>query len=116
MNGLGTNLATVLDRYADHRTDDLDTAITAAHDNRRGRSKQCREVLFNIVTAWRSGTTGCTDFEHGHIQQTSAGKRRKELVDLGLVELADITRPTPSGSQAKVWRPTPAGLAELSPK
>lgn len=54
-----------------------------------------------------------TDFELGDRidrQQTSAGKRRHELQAVRLVEYAGIKRPTPSGSTARVWRLTRAGL------
>lgn len=50
-----------------------------------------------------------TDFELGDAvgrQQTSAGKRRGELVALGLVEDSGLRRPTPSGATAIVWRAT----------
>jgi hypothetical protein len=56
---------------------------------------------------------GLTDFELGDLidrQQTSAGKRRGELRDDGLIEATDTTRPAPSGSPAIVWRITPAGI------
>lgn len=48
-----------------------------------------------------------TDFEIAELagrQQTSLGVRRGELVKVGLVEYAGITRPSPSGSPARVWR------------
>ena len=54
-----------------------------------------------------------TDFElaaHTKIAQTSIGKRRGELVALGLAERAPVNpRPAPSGAKAIVWRLTPAG-------
>lgn len=43
------------------------------------------------------------------VQQTSAGKRRGELRDDGLVEDAGIRRPAPSGSASIVWRATQKG-------
>ncbi|MCB1272491.1 MAG: MarR family transcriptional regulator [Microthrixaceae bacterium] len=55
-----------------------------------------------------------TDFELAALtgwQQTSIGRRRKELVDAGLAERAEGRRPTPSGATAAVWRITEAGLA-----
>lgn len=63
-----------------------------------------------------------TDFEIAEAigrQQTSAGKRRGELRDHGLVDNyrdgrgEDITRPAPSGAQALVWQITEAGRAFL---
>ena len=50
---------------------------------------------------------GLTDFELADqvgSQQTSAGKRRGELRDAGLVEWAGSTRRAPSGAQARVWK------------
>lgn len=58
---------------------------------------------------------GLTDFELAELvgrQQTSAGKRRGELVELGLVEWSGEFRPAPSGCRARVWRCTPAGFRE----
>lgn len=58
----------------------------------------------------KAAACGLTDFELAHAigrQQTSAGKRRGELVALGLVEFAGIHRPAPSGARARVWRVTP---------
>jgi hypothetical protein len=42
-------------------------------------------------------------------QQTSVGKRRGELRDLGLIEDSNTARPAPSGALAIVWRLTEAG-------
>lgn len=42
--------------------------------------------------------------------QTSLGKRRGELRDLGLIENSGTTRPAPSGSPAIVWKITAAGM------
>lgn len=53
-----------------------------------------------------AGDEGLTDFQLAAqvgSQQTSAGKRRGELVDAGLVVKTDRTRPAPSGSAAAVW-------------
>ncbi len=55
---------------------------------------------------------GLTDFElaiHINRQQTSAGKRRGELRDHGLIGETELRRPAPSGSPAIVWRITEAG-------
>lgn len=59
-----------------------------------------------------------TDFELGEAvqrQQTSAGKRRGELVGLGLVESTGERRPSPSGSSSLVWAITEQGSALLNP-
>lgn len=84
----------------------LDTSVAAAEGNRKHRQSQQTTVLVNIILAWKHGQVGCTDFEHPPIQQTSAGVRRKELERAGLVERSTITRPSPSGCNAIVWRPT----------
>jgi hypothetical protein len=55
----------------------------------------------------RAHPDGLTDFGLGGLmgrQQTSAGKRRGELVTAGLVEYAGVKRPAPSGALARVWR------------
>lgn len=55
---------------------------------------------------------GLTDFELGDLmkrQQTSAGKRRGELRDIGLIEASDLRRDAPSGSPAIVWVITAEG-------
>ncbi len=55
----------------------------------------------------RAGVRGLTDFELAEQvgrQQTSAGVRRHELVKAGLVEATAETRPSPSGTAARVWR------------
>lgn len=46
------------------------------------------------------------------VAQTSAGKRRGELRDAGLVEYANEKRPAPSGSPSRVWQLTGKGLVE----
>lgn len=54
-----------------------------------------------------AGRDGLTDYELAAAigrQQNSAGKRRHELMVLGLVEYAGFTRPAPSGSPCRVWR------------
>lgn len=113
--GLGTPLGDILQRY-DHRATDPETSVAAAQRNRTERQRQRDHVLQNIVCAWRRGEIGCTDFEHGTIQQTSAGVRRKELERLGFVEKSAVRRPTPSGSMAIVWKPTPEGVKQWGPK
>ena len=44
---------------------------------------------------------------------SNANRRRRELVRMGLVEFADMTRPTVRGYPAAVWRITAAGRAQL---
>lgn len=88
---------------------DGDTSIEAAARSRVRAGTDRHRVLLALAAA---GDRGLTDFEletQTGIKQTSCGKRRKELVDAGLVERTDDRRPAPSGSQAIVWRITPAG-------
>lgn len=59
-----------------------------------------------------AGDEGLTDFELADrtgVQQTSIGCRRKELERAELVEFAGVTRPSPTDSPARVYRPTVAG-------
>ena len=65
----------------------------------------CRARALEALRA--AGERGLTDFELAaktHLQQTSVGVRRKELVRAGLVEHSGVTRPAPSGAAAIVWR------------
>jgi len=53
------------------------------------------------------GGEGATDYEIGRdlgILRTSAGKRRHELREIGLVEDAGFNRLTDTGSTAIVWK------------
>lgn len=93
------------------RRTDPDTSHTAAGAHPLMRAHDRRMTL----RAHAQHPEGLTDFELGKLigrQQTSAGKRRGELRDAGLIETTDARRPAPSGSPAIVWRITPAGLAE----
>jgi hypothetical protein len=59
---------------------------------------------------------GLTDFELAanlNRQQTSVGKRRGELRDLGLIYATSVRRLAPSGSAAIVWALTYKGLVFL---
>lgn len=59
---------------------------------------------------------GLTDHELGALMGrpwTTAGSRRGELVEVGLIERTTETRPSPYGLPCIVWRITPAG-AELA--
>jgi hypothetical protein len=65
-----------------------------------------------VLEVHRSHVDGLTDFELAALmsrQQTSVGKRRGELRDLGLIEDSNTARPAPSGALAIVWRLTEAG-------
>lgn len=65
-----------------------------------------------VLIAHFSHCGGLTDFELASFlgrQQTSVGKRRGELRDVGYIEATEIKRPAPSGSGAIVWRITERG-------
>ncbi len=56
-----------------------------------------------------------TDYEIAQaagILRSSAGKRRQELVELGLVEYTSERRLTDTGSLAIVWRPSSSYSSE----
>lgn len=92
------------------RRTDPDTSRAAAARSPATRRADCIEVL-RIHAKYQDGLT---DFELAHImrrQQTSAGKRRGELRDLGLIAPTDLRRPAPSGSPSIVWKITADGIA-----
>lgn len=95
---------------SDFRLFDPDTAMRAALDNRPRRGTH-RWLVLELLAHH-----SLTDFELAEragprFQQTSLGKRRKELMDIGFVEWMGTERPAPSGSMARVWCITPDGFA-----
>ena len=91
------------------RTADPDTSWEAAFSHLSTRAGDRRAALEALYHA----SDGLTDFELGDLmgrQQTSAGKRRGELRDLGLVCDSKTRRPAPSGSSAIVWVLTDMGI------
>ena len=90
------------------RATDPDTSWQAAfHDLAQRVNDRVRSLKTHYYQP-----CGLTDFELAKLmgrQQTSAGKRRGELRDMGLLEDSDTRRPAPSGSQAIVWVITPKG-------
>ena len=89
------------------RATDPDTSRAAAIDARVNADTHRARVLGALHAA---GTDGLTDFELADrlgLQQTSAGKRRGELRDAGLVVDSGRKRPAPSGSAAIVWVAVP---------
>lgn len=80
-----------------------------SHEAAQGAARTAPRDRDRALVALReAGARGLTDFELGDVigrQQTSAGKRRHELMALGLVEkVAGVRRASPSGAQAQVWR------------
>ena len=66
-----------------------------------------------VLIAHYEHSSGLTDFELAALlekQQTSVGKRRGELRDMGFIEETQDRRPAPSGSPAIVWRITQDGI------
>jgi hypothetical protein len=100
-------------RDAARATDDV-TSVMAAE-------RAARHASFGRMLALRlhyEYPEGLTDFELAELsgwQQTSIGKRRNDLMNPKyfspvLVEKTEHTRPSPSGSPARVWRITEAGI------
>lgn len=91
-----------------YRTNDPETSIAAALRNPAGRAIDARRVL----ECHHQRPDGLTDFELANLvdrKQTSAGKRRGELRDKGLIEATALRRPSDTGSSAIVWRITALG-------
>lgn len=96
------------------RASDPSTSSRAAFSHLTTRATDRRVAL----AIHAQEPSGLTDFELAELmrrQQTSAGKRRGELRDLGLIEATQERRPAPSGSAAIVWRITELGR-EISAK
>jgi hypothetical protein len=87
-------------------------ARSHGRDTERGAARiVARHVLgmrLNVlVELVRRGNVGATDYELAvalGVLRTSAGKRRKELFELGMVQDTDERRPTDTGASAIVWR------------
>ncbi len=85
------------------RNDDPETAHEAARKEPTRRSEQ-REKVYRVLKG--VGAKGATDYEVGtdlHILRTSAGKRRKELQEAGLVLDSGRRGETDTGSTAIIW-------------
>lgn len=90
-------------------TDPITSHLAAARAKTHASTGQ-RIALDALI---RAGGDGLTDFELAAWtgwQQTSIGKRRKELEEVGYVVPTLFTRPAPSGSPARVWCVTDAGI------
>ena len=90
------------------RRSDPETSWQAAYrDLSRRAGDRIRALTLHFIFQH-----GLTDFELGDRmgrQQTSAGKRRGELRDMGLIEDSSLRRNAPSGSPAIVWAITEMG-------
>ncbi len=97
-----------------HRRNDKDTSIQAA-DAQLARLSINQTKVLNALAA--AGEVGMLDHDHQKINglmQDSAGKRRKELQERGLVRDSGIRRPSPRGPLAIVWCITEAGREWLA--
>lgn len=86
------------------RSTDPETAHEAANANQEIRGEQRRRVYEYLKSC---GPNGATDYEISvacGILRTSAGKRRKEIQDLGYVIDPGTRRQTDSNSSAIVWK------------
>jgi hypothetical protein len=95
------------------RNTDPDTSHAAAERTPSIRRRDRRLVLCEHGRC----PNGLTDFElaeHLNRQQTSVGKGRGELRDLGLIYDTGLRRPAPSGAGAIVWALTDDGLLRRS--
>lgn len=105
---LGLFEAATSDRLGTSRASDPATSKAAALDNLPRSGSQKSRVLSALVRH----QAGLTDYELGlaiGVLRSSAGKRRQELEELGLIERTGGTRPTDTGSDALIWRLTDAG-------
>ncbi len=101
---------TPLDHHR-HRTADPDTSVAAVRDT-AGHLTHNQFVVLDALH--KAGTRGMLDHDHqpvNGLQQDSAGKRRKELADMGFVADSGQRRRTPRGSRAIVWTITATGVA-----
>lgn len=92
------------------RASDPHTSWEAALSFVDGKKKDRKDVLLLHYM----NPQGLTDFDLAAIlerQQTSVGKRRGELRDMGLIKSTHLTRPAPSGASAIVWQITDLGKA-----
>ena len=98
------NLALIFDSARLARNTDPDTSHLAAETaSVRGPNQRLKvwEALNTLGEA--------TDYELSiacGILRSSAGKRRQELLELGLVESTGRRRATDTGSSSIVWRPS----------
>ncbi len=95
------------------RHSDPDTSHKAAKRAPNIRARDRMLVLYEHLKY----PHGLTDFELAanlHRQQTSLGKRRGELRDMGLIFDTGRRRPAPSGSPAIVWALTDEGRKILA--
>ena len=96
------NLALIFEPSRLARATDPDTSHAAAQAASVKGPNQ-RIIVWNTLNRLREATDYEIALAMG-ILRSSAGKRRQELVELGLVEATDKRRLTDTGSTAIVWR------------
>lgn len=94
-----------------HRATDPETARLAAAAAERRLTDNQWLVLKSLVEAGRSGLLDHDHEARNGLKQDTAGKRRGELQELGLVEPTGERRHTPRKSLAGVYRATARGIA-----
>ena len=94
-----------------HRVTDPETARLAAEAQSERLNEHQWLVLASLIEAGRDGLIDHDHEQRNGLIQTSAGKRRIELVRLGLVEWTGRKRRSPSGQLARVWAVTARGAA-----
>jgi hypothetical protein len=82
---------------------DPETSQEAAAANPALRGNLRIEVL-DVLSRHLAGLTDWELSEILHRHQPTVGKRRGELVDLGLVEFSGEFRLSPLGSRCRVWK------------
>jgi hypothetical protein len=94
-----------------YRATDPETARLAAAAAERRLTDNQWLVLRSLVEAGRSGLLDHDHEARNGLKQDTAGKRRGELQELGLVEPTGERRYTPRRSLAGVYRATAQGIA-----
>jgi len=89
--------------YHNVRRTDPDTSHEAALERAAEKRRDRDRVLAAIRAAQADGLTDYELADRVDRQQNSAGKRRGELRDAGLVRDSGRRRAAPSGSRAIVW-------------
>lgn len=81
---------------------DTEHAAARSMDEVSGRLRQ--EVLGHLTAVWPEGLTDDEGGVRMNGDRLTFGRRRKELVDQGLVTKTDERRATPTGRKAIVWK------------
>jgi hypothetical protein len=116
---VSSTLLTATPSHVRHRTNDRPTSVQAAESIQASARSPLGPLQVKVLAALaQAGGRGLIDHDHfniSNISQDTAGKRRGEMMDPlrfdpPLVEDSGLTRKTPRGRDAVVWRITQAGL------